>query len=330
MKANDRLLLELAWTISTDSKYQSLVEQEYKTVKSLRNFFISALLQNTDLDIDHNNVHFECKAMTKDEHLFLKIYYKYLACDSGANKNQQIAKTVLLVGGEEFEITHGDTIRLLISRKYTTVGIQELIKSAGFISLEEEEMNIMKYRSSESSGDVFGMALMLLTPCSDPLPPPLKDNDLVFLSYSHKDNISYELCKYLERRTNFTIWKDSDDNKSDPNLLKCLLETIGKASCVILLCSENSLMSDWVNAEIAEAVGREEKEQINLIIPIDLDGFAFNSWNSAYKARVTMKTMIPLRENIRPLSEEQKERKFDEIKHAVEKLIACSRTNGSF
>jgi hypothetical protein len=61
-------------------------------------------------------------------------------------------------------------------------------------------------------------------------------------------------------------------------------EGIKKYDKVLLCCSERSLTSFWVDAEIEKAVHKEKalwdehKERTLVMIPLDLDGFLHKGW----------------------------------------------------
>ncbi len=62
---------------------------------------------------------------------------------------------------------------------------------------------------------------------------------------------------------------------------------------VLLCCSEASLNSWWVDKELDRAIQKEEKlwkkreEKLLALIPLDLDGYVFDEWESGKKAMVT-------------------------------------------
>jgi hypothetical protein len=61
---------------------------------------------------------------------------------------------------------------------------------------------------------------------------------------------------------------------------------------VLLCCSKDSLTSWWVRNEIGKACAKEQalmkdrKKKILVLIPIDLDGYLFNRWDSVKASQV--------------------------------------------
>lgn len=116
----------------------------------------------------------------------------------------------------------------------------------------EEEMDILE--SSQTIAAASG----------EPLPT-------IFISYSHKDELEKEELlnhlKVLERAGLFTLWID-DRIEGGGDWLKEINQAISEASVVILLISNNFLLSDFIsNNEVPAALERREKEAIT-VFPI--------------------------------------------------------------
>lgn len=66
---------------------------------------------------------------------------------------------------------------------------------------------------------------------------------------------------------------------------------------VLLCCSKNSLSSPWVEEEIAKAKQKERelwkaRERKTLaLIPLDLDGYVFDGWESAMQSEVVRRSV---------------------------------------
>ena len=62
---------------------------------------------------------------------------------------------------------------------------------------------------------------------------------------------------------------------------------------MILICSEASLTSPWVDKEVEKALQKEErlwkerKKKTLAIIPLDLDGYVFDGWECGKASEVT-------------------------------------------
>jgi hypothetical protein len=68
---------------------------------------------------------------------------------------------------------------------------------------------------------------------------------------------------------------------------------IQQADKLLLCCSKDSLTSPWVDIEIEKALSKERmlfkrrKEKVNVLIPLDLDGYLLNGkWSSGKASSV--------------------------------------------
>jgi len=55
---------------------------------------------------------------------------------------------------------------------------------------------------------------------------------------------------------------------------------------LLLLCSEDSLKSWWVKDEIEKALERERQEERDIIIPVMLDSYLLDGWDSGQASTV--------------------------------------------
>jgi len=148
LNIGDLLLIELAHSNGTAQEYQQEMIGEYYSSESLRRFHTSALLQNTDLDIDLNSIEYLCKS-NKALNLELKIIYK--------NKSEE-KNTVNILGGKSFTFEKNDTIRLYLTRKYTDQGIERLFKN---LPLERISEHYLRNDNLGSKSEKFGLATIL-------------------------------------------------------------------------------------------------------------------------------------------------------------------------
>jgi hypothetical protein len=85
----------------------------------------------------------------------------------------------------------------------------------------------------------------------------------VFISYSHDDeSVARELKESLHN-TEVLGWMDQADIAAGEAVSRKVKESLRQASAVIVLVSERSLMSQWVQFEIGAALAMEK-----LIIPV--------------------------------------------------------------
>ncbi len=101
-----------------------------------------------------------------------------------------------------------------------------------------------------------------------------------FLSYSHKDNrFAHGLHDQLQAR-GVRCWLDEHDLKPGDRILEVVGEAIRLHDRILLCCSEASLTSWWVREEIEKALERERREDRDIIIPLNLDGYLLDGWES--------------------------------------------------
>ena len=55
---------------------------------------------------------------------------------------------------------------------------------------------------------------------------------------------------------------------------------------MVLVCSEASLTSRWVEAELEATFKKEEKEDRQILLPLDLDGYLFDEWEGPLAVHV--------------------------------------------
>src|SRR6266700_646797 len=170
LRPQDRLMLEVAYTdtLSVDAVQEAI--EEYSRSRAFKEFVTSALLQNTNLCIGSEDVSFD-DSIDADRAIQIKVLYQ--------NKTGSSTK-ILLPDRSEIEFPVEDTIRLYLTRKYTSQGIGALLDECGFLPLTQE---LSTFSSAYSSYN-FGMSAMLLQ-----LAPPKTANrwESAFISYGSPD-----------------------------------------------------------------------------------------------------------------------------------------------
>ncbi|BAZ25447.1 histidine N-alpha-methyltransferase [Kalymmatonema gypsitolerans NIES-4073] len=151
MRREDKLLIEVATTEDLNEEAAQKAAQEYAKTKSFREFVTSALLQNTDLHIDLNSVFFE-GSIEADKAILIKILYRNLT----GNKIQ-----VVLPDRSVMNFEDQDTIRLYLTRKYTSAGIEKIISDSNLALVDSLHISLEPRNRNR-----FGMNLILLAPHS--------------------------------------------------------------------------------------------------------------------------------------------------------------------
>ncbi|MEH1816957.1 MAG: L-histidine N(alpha)-methyltransferase [Nostoc sp.] len=147
MRREDRLLLEVATTEELSEEAAQNAAKEYAKTRSFKEFVTSALLQNTDLHIDLNSVFFD-GAVETDRGILIKIFYRNLS----GNKIE-----VMLPDRSVINFEDQDTIRLYLTRKYTSNGIDKIISDSNLV-LVDKLHTVLEPRLKNG----FGMDLILL------------------------------------------------------------------------------------------------------------------------------------------------------------------------
>jgi len=93
----------------------------------------------------------------------------------------------------------------------------------------------------------------------------------VFISYSHQDkDFVTALAANLVRR-NVHIWLDTWEINVGDSLLNKVQLALEQASAIIVVLSETSVKSNWVNKELNSGLMRELEEKRVIILPVLVD-----------------------------------------------------------
>ncbi len=151
MRSDDLLLLEVAATKDLDVQTVQDAQREYASIESFKKFVASALLQNTDIHLDLNDLRFKT-FIEEDKSIIIKVVYE----NSTKGKIQ-----VMLPDWSSIDFEENDTIRLYLTRKYTFTGITQMIMGSG-LSIIGRQTN---YFGEENNNMKFGIDLLLVSPC---------------------------------------------------------------------------------------------------------------------------------------------------------------------
>ncbi|WP_143229775.1 L-histidine N(alpha)-methyltransferase [Actinophytocola xanthii] len=167
LRSQDRLLLEVSTAPLLDANHAALAAKEYERSSSFGEFVISALRRYTDLRVSKHDVSY-VGTVEGNRALFVKVIYR---------KKEDGDTTFTLSTGEPVSFKHGDTIRLLVTRKYAHTGIAALLKDSGLTQLASTPARF----TSINDGPAFGMELAVLASNQDLLatvPEPTIADDL--------------------------------------------------------------------------------------------------------------------------------------------------------
>lgn len=92
----------------------------------------------------------------------------------------------------------------------------------------------------------------------------------VFISYSHADSDFVDKLYEKHQDAGVSVWLDKHDILAG-NIEKQVMRQIRIKDIVLLVLSENSINSDWVETELEEAREKEKKEKRDVLCPIAID-----------------------------------------------------------
>jgi hypothetical protein len=122
-----------------------------------------------------------------------------------------------------------------------------------------------------------------------------------FISYSHADKeFARRLHDAIQDR-GFRCWLDEHELLPGDDLHNEIDIGITLSQRTLLLCSEKSLNSWWVDKEIEKAIQKEERlwnegrGRLNVLIPIDLDGYLFG-WSGSKASILKARNVSSFRE----------------------------------
>lgn len=107
-----------------------------------------------------------------------------------------------------------------------------------------------------------------------------------FVSYSHKDAPFVDKLDASLSSLGVPVWRDVRNLVAGP-LESQIFEAIRLQDAVIVVLSENSITSDWVEAEIDQARKREKSENRTILCPVALD----DAWQSKAASSVLWRTL---------------------------------------
>ncbi len=121
-----------------------------------------------------------------------------------------------------------------------------------------------------------------------------------FISYSHKDmEFARRLHSALEWHA-VRCWRDEKQLLPGQEIADEIYTAV-RSSCqrILLCCSKDSLTSWWVDNEIGMALELERElmkefgKKVNILIPLDLDGYIFSDeWKSGFRSQM-LRRVIP-------------------------------------
>lgn len=157
IRPQDRLLVEVATTPALNDQLANEAASEYERSLTFGEFVTSALQRYTDLRIEKDSVFYE-GSIESDRALLIKMIYRNLKADE---------ILIRLPNRDQVRFRPGDTIRLLLTRKYSESGLKSLLVNSGLTLLHGIHSECPGHNRS-----LFGMDLLSVASSRPAEEPP--------------------------------------------------------------------------------------------------------------------------------------------------------------
>lgn len=255
IRAEDRLLLEVAYTDSLTEEAQHKATLEYDNSRMFKEFVSSALLQNTDLHLDIDSVSFQGCA-EGDRAILIKSIYR----------NQTGSPIRLtLPDRTTVDFLSDDTIRIATMRKYTRKGIDQMIAECGFQLINRAHKEFPHQRGAYR----FGTEVMLLSHLHNQ-PAPAKEWDIFLAHPSNEKQLAEQLYGLLHDRC--SVFMDSKSLKPGDDWDIELPKAQQRSLMTVVLVSSHTDKAHYQREEITAALDMARREEGgHRVVPIFCD-----------------------------------------------------------
>ncbi len=106
-----------------------------------------------------------------------------------------------------------------------------------------------------------------------------------FISYSSQDSVFAEKLAADLKGHGVPVWIDSHDMKIGARIRQTIDDQIMAHDKLLLVLSENSSASTWVENEVEAALDKERKQNADVLFPIHLDDSVMNT-RTAWAAHI--------------------------------------------
>ena len=180
----------------------------------------------------------------------------------------------------------------LIHRAPSTIGTDTLAKSEGKIpevflkgcGLSDTDIEYAKLSNPDLSNEQINKILYKIY---DLRASQAVQISPLFISYSHGDSVFVDKIENYLNKKGVRFWRDIHDATSG-RLEKQIDRAMRLNSTVLLILSEHSLQSDWVEHEVRAARALEKEMKRDVLCPVALD----DSWkNSPWAKRIMEQIM---------------------------------------
>lgn len=168
LRQQDRFVLEIATTRQLNDTLAQEAAKEYGRSRTFREFITSALMHYTDLHIDVDGSVLCHGSVEEKRALLIKIIYQ--------NRTGRDIR-ITLPDRTNVPFLQGDTIRLVVIRKYMREHLESLLKESGVHMLGNDHFD---FDGSAHNGLGFGMDLLVLAAGAETLPSEPTPADILW------------------------------------------------------------------------------------------------------------------------------------------------------
>lgn len=247
-----------------------------KGVAFIDNNFVANDMSYSDLS--HSSLSSERLHQTTLDHCILKNADLLFATLSDVTlkstnfKNVRIGYTSFL----NVDFRGAKNLETLIHDAPSSIGIDSLFKSQGEIPIQFLKSCGIPSAFIEYIPSLVNQSIQYYT---------------CFISYSHKDS-SFSNRLYNDLQANgIRCWLFSEDAKWGSKVWDEIDKHIKMYDKLLVICSRDSLKSSPVLREIERALHKEDKEAKNVLFPISIDDYLFDSWENERKVDVVNKVV---------------------------------------
>ena len=136
------------------------------------------------------------------------------------------------------------------------------VRSINIVNIEPKDLAWPEYLLSGAGWSRKGQKSMINN-CQE-----CKKRPRVFLSYSHKDEEVAKIIAERLRNENIDIWFDMFESNDSESLKNSVNNAISASDYLIMLLSQDSASSDWINLELNIALNKELNSRDITILPV--------------------------------------------------------------
>lgn len=146
----------------------------------------------------------------------------------------------------------------------------------------------------------------------------------VFISHSHKDHDFVARLNIALRERDIRTWFSHEEIRPGSKLSESIFSAIDSFDRLIVVLSEHSMSSQWVNSELHRAYQRQRKEKQNILFPISIVPYSKVKEWQAFDSDSGKDLAVELREYLIPCIDDwTDEAKFSVFVDSIAKGLAA-------